>query len=360
MLVYSTRMGTTPLTKIRQLLTALGWLLFCLPPARAHDPGLSSATVTRSPSSIDVSIAWNEQDAQLVGVGLSPDARLLVPSIWEFSADGAPVPVETAGVTTGENRDLVLRMRYPAGNARAFEARSLAFERLSRGHRQFITVNDAGGQLVTSALLSAENRAVTFPGLGSPSPTPGEPATSGAGAFFLLGLEHIFTGYDHLLFLLALLLVCPTFRAAALIISCFTLAHSLTLALAAMEIVQLPSRLVEAVIAGSIIYVGAENLLRRKAMPNRWLLTTAFGLVHGLGFATALREARIGTHENLPAALISFNLGVEAGQLLIAALVLPLLFAARNRPSFQRRLLPIASALICLAGTWWIIERTIL
>src|SRR6185295_17497952 len=114
------------------------------------------------------------------------------------------------------------------------------------------------------------------------------------GAFVLLGIEHILTGYDHLIFLLGLLLAGASFKNVAKIITSFTVAHSITLALSTFDLVRIPSAVVEPLIAVSIVYVGLENIFRRD-LKWRWLLTLGFGLVHGFGFASALRSLGIGS-----------------------------------------------------------------
>ena len=149
--------------------------------------------------------------------------------------------------------------------------------------------------------------------------------------FFFMGVEHILTGYDHLLFLFGLLIAMSQFRATVWVITCFTLAHSTTLALAAFDVVRVPGRIVEPLIAATIIYVGVENLLRSGGPTGRWRLTLIFGVVHGLGFATELKEklaGMIGAKIAVP--LVSFNLGVEAGQMAVAALVLPIIWWLRS------------------------------
>ena len=180
--------------------------------------------------------------------------------------------------------------------------------------------------------------------------------------FVRLGVEHIWTGYDHLLFLLALLAVCASFRASVRVISCFTLGHSLTLALATLVWVNLPSRITEPLIAASIVYVGVENLLGRGAEPRgRGVLTFGFGLIHGFGFASVLRELGVGVNgSGLALPLFSFNFGVELGQIVIAALVLPLLWQLRKWEWFLRLGVPAISALVVLAGLYWLIARTLL
>jgi len=180
-------------------------------------------------------------------------------------------------------------------------------------------------------------------------------------AFMMLGAEHIWTGYDHLLFLFGLPVVCTRFRSTVLIISCFTLAHSLTLALATLDIVNLPGRYTEPLIAASIVYVGVENLARRGTEPrSRWALTFVFGLIHGFGFASVLRELGVGQDGRGPAMpLFSFNLGVELGQIAIAALALPIIWRLRRNETFLRRGVPALSAAVALAGLYWLLERTL-
>lgn len=180
--------------------------------------------------------------------------------------------------------------------------------------------------------------------------------------FVWLGVEHIWTGYDHLLFLLALLAVCASFRASVRVISCFTLGHSLTLVLATLDWVNVTARLAEPLIAASIVYVGVENLVRRGAEPRgRGALTFGFGLIHGFGFASVLRELGVGVNgSGLALPLFSFNLGVELGQIAIAAVVLPLLWQLRKQEWFLRRGVPAISALVALAGLYWLVARTLL
>ena len=174
-------------------------------------------------------------------------------------------------------------------------------------------------------------------------------------------MEHILTGYDHLLFLFGLLVACRRFSTMALVITCFTLAHSVTLALAALDAVSLPPRVVEPLIAASIVFVGIENLVRRDEPRRRWVLTLSFGLIHGFGFAGALREAGLGSAgAPLLVPLFSFNLGVELGQIAVAAVLLPLLWKLRERPAYQRYGQHVVSAVIAAAGVYWLVTRVFL
>lgn len=158
--------------------------------------------------------------------------------------------------------------------------------------------------------------------------------------YLLLGVEHIFTGYDHIAFLFGLLAVAGIHglrrggRQILGVVTAFTLAHSITLIASALDLFTLPPRLVEPAIALSIGYVGVENLLRPSPR-HRFLLTFCFGLVHGFGFASVLREIGLPS-KGLLLSLLSFNAGVELGQLAVVAAVLPLLalIAAPGRPRF--------------------------
>jgi hydrogenase/urease accessory protein HupE len=177
--------------------------------------------------------------------------------------------------------------------------------------------------------------------------------------FLLLGIEHIFTGYDHIAFLIGLLLLGGTVRELVKIVTAFTVAHSITLALAALSVVTPPPRLVEPLIAASIVFIGVENLwaLRTKhaaqALRHRWMVTFAFGLVHGFGFASVLRELNL-PRAVLATGLVSFNLGVECGQVAIVLAALPVLKALlRGWGPFA----PAASACVSLLGALWLVQR---
>ena len=175
------------------------------------------------------------------------------------------------------------------------------------------------------------------------------------GSFVLLGIEHILTGYDHLLFLLALLLRGGSWLTLAKIVTAFTLAHSVTLALAALDIVVLPDRLVEAVIALSIAFVAAENIFLKPVVSRRWLVSFCFGLVHGFGFSSALRELNLPTH-GLVLAQFGFNVGVELGQGLVVALALPLMALIR-RVGWGQRMVWSSSVAILVVGVVLFVER---
>lgn len=179
------------------------------------------------------------------------------------------------------------------------------------------------------------------------------------------GLAHIAAGFDHLAFLLGLLLAARSWRSLLGVVTAFTLAHSITLALAVFELVHVRSQLVEMAIALSIAYVGALNLLSKEP-GSRWVEAFVFGLIHGLGFAGAIADALVYEPLRLTA-LAGFNLGVESGQV---AIVLPLALLASRLPGARdsggvprafvapRWLRLIGSTLVLLAGLYWFAERT--
>ena len=190
--------------------------------------------------------------------------------------------------------------------------------------------------------------------------TPGARAVwSQARSFTILGVEHILTGYDHLLFLLSLLVIGGSLRNLLKVISAFTVAHSITLSLAVLNIVTLPSRWVESAIALSIVYVAVENLWRKdRAIRARWVLTLGFGLVHGLGFASILTELSI-PRSNVALSLASFNVGVELGQIAIVMLAFAALQILTRWPR-AALVRPLISAAAACVGLVWFVQRAFL
>lgn len=179
--------------------------------------------------------------------------------------------------------------------------------------------------------------------------------------FLKLGVEHILLGFDHLLFLGALLMGVRKIKPMFWVITCFTLAHSVTLALAALELVTVSSRIVEPLIALSIIVVAVANLVRPDAVADRYWLAGGFGLIHGFGFASVLRETGLAQGgQSIVMPLCAFNLGVELGQLAVAALAVPLIFGLRRWPAFLRYGIPATSVLIITLSGYWFLQRTVL
>jgi hypothetical protein len=185
------------------------------------------------------------------------------------------------------------------------------------------------------------------------------------------GVWHIWIGFDHILFLLALLLPAvvsrqqkkweavvafePAFWAVLKIVTAFTVAHSITLSLAALGIISLPSRWVESIIAASVMIAALNNVIPLFS-ERRWIMAFVFGLIHGFGFASVLADLGL-PPDALVLALIGFNLGVEAGQLAIVAAFLPIAFALRRSWFYQRIILSGGSVLIAILAMIWLAER---
>lgn len=185
-----------------------------------------------------------------------------------------------------------------------------------------------------------------------------------AGAYLVHGVQHILQGFDHLLFVLALVLIVPSRRVLLWTITAFTVAHSITLALATLGVVRVPGPPVEALIALSIALLATELIRSARGEPSLtaerpWLVAFAFGLLHGLGFAGALTQVGLPASD-VPLALLCFNVGVELGQLAIVAAAWPLLRALARidggRP--HRLVAELGSAAVCGLGLFWFLTRT--
>lgn len=233
---------------------------------------------------------------------------------------------------------------------------------LDPNHRGLLDVRV--GTTSHALVLAADRRSVTVD-LGSSN------RSAQFRSFLEEGIWHIWTGYDHILFLLSLLLPavlvythgswCPrsSMRDALLdvlkVVTAFTLAHSLTLSLAANGWVDLPSRWVESAIALTVL-LGAMNNLYPVVRERRWAVAFAFGLVHGLGFASVLSD--LGLHRwDLAIALVGFNSGVEVGQIAIVAAVVPIMYLIRGTPFYRRAFMPAGAALIGSIAVYWLAIR---
>jgi hydrogenase/urease accessory protein HupE len=221
---------------------------------------------------------------------------------------------------------------------------------LDRGHRHVAGVTLGDNRLEDVATRSRTQLSFDF-GRGGPAAR----SSSIFAPLLRMGVEHILTGYDHLLFLLGLLLVGGPLRSLIGAITAFTVAHSITLALAALDVWAPSPRFVEPCIALSIAYVGVENWFVHDAK-GRWRITFPFGLVHGFGFASALRDVAL-PRSQIPTALFGFNLGVELGQLAVVAVLLPIVLAAQKKFAWERVAMRVCTVAIALAGVVWFFAR---
>jgi hydrogenase/urease accessory protein HupE len=260
-----------------------------------------------------------------------------------------PGRVTVQGSAMGDDRVvLALALRCPAAPGRLGIAESWV-ERFGPHYRTIVSVNAAGGRAGGEFVLQDDNRRASV--------DLGQPAATRFGDFLLLGVEHILTGIDHLLFLAALLLAARGLWPILATVTAFTLAHSVTLSLAALDLVDLPTAVVEPLIAASIVWVAAENLYGATPSARRVAVTFLFGLVHGLGFAEVMKELHL-QGWRLVAGLGGFNLGVEVGQAIVVLAVAPLLLWTR-RQSWGARFRVATSAALVAIGAFWLIERIV-
>ena len=265
--------------------------------------------------------------------------------------------------TDGGYAVLAWRGRCPQQHGPLSIQYSLLFD-LDTQHRGLLKLALDG--VTHSAVLGPQSGVMQF----------AEATTTGAQfvEYLWQGVWHIWIGFDHILFLLALLLPAvllrrrwgrgsgvhgvSRFKDASLsvlaVVTAVTLAHSITLSLAALQIISLPSRLVESAIAASVVFAAANNLV--PMVQGRWLMAFFFGLIHGFGFASVLTELGLPTGA-LAVSLVGFNLGVELGQLAIVAVFLPLAFVLRHTPFYQRGVLVGGSWAALLVALAWFVER---
>lgn len=337
---------------MRAAVRCVAALIVALPTtAHAHDPGLSSLELQIEPRRIVATVSLPTADARLVA-RTSGDLATFARDGIELRLDDAVLAATVERTHQGQTGARVVLVFARTTGTRLTIVSTIP-ARLSPGHRQLVTARNTAGEALAERMLDARmNRANVALAAGD---WPSEVAER----FLALGVWHILGGYDHLLFLAALLLGVPTAGGVVRTVTAFTLAHSLTLALAALQLVRVPAAIVEPLIAASVVFVGLENLLRQP-MVSRWRLTFAFGLIHGFGFAGALRELGLGLGvTDVAVRLASFNAGVETGQIALALLLWPVSRALTAEAATRLRLAQACSTLIVGAGAYWLVLRTL-
>ena len=322
----------------------------------AHDLGIQNAD-----SLLDPAEAARVRDA-LVAL-LAPRLRLTL--------DGQPATLTFGAIDVVPDRQS-LRLAFTVSGSRpghvALQAQVFPYDPI---HQTFVNIYEDSALRLQLILDASHQTAEYYSG-----------STQGRWAvvktFVLSGIEHIMIGPDHILFLIGLLLLGGTLSRLALIVTSFTIGHSVTLTLAALDILSPSARLIEPLIALTIVVVGADNLLVLKARRNsaehsaardaapkseadiRAWLAVAFGLIHGFGFAYVLKEFGL-PQAALGWSLFAFNLGVEIGQLVIVAVAAgTLAFVQRRSAGAARQIAFAGSVAVILAGTYWFIERVFL
>lgn len=391
------------MTKMVGRLLALSILLFVMtaPDARAHeiDPAIADVQVTDTEVIIDIRLALESILAEMdlasitetVGSPVeeiydelratSPETlRAELEDFWPrmqqrivIEVEGARLLPELVGASIPEIGDfelaristISLRADLPEGNAPVRFGWAALYGDL-------VVRQVGGGEDAYTAFLSDGDLSEPLPRL--------EIRTESAGAVFaryiIVGFEHIIPlGIDHILFVLGLFFFSLHLRPILFQVTSFTVAHTITLALASLGIVTIPASVVEPLIAASIVYVGVENLRGHTNVKARTALVFVFGLLHGLGFASVLGDFGI-TASHFVAALIGFNIGVEFGQLAVIMTALVLILIAvrlagfaplpddeapvRQTQVMYRAVSVVGSLVISLIGAWWTIERVFL
>ena len=366
---------------------ALALLLALLhAPAWAHKPSDSYLTLRATAGSGDVAVRWDialrdlDYVLQLDRDGNGEiswgevrqregDITQLATSRLEMSAAGKPCSWATAGPlqldhhSDGTYAVLSLALKCPSLEAPLKARYSLLFD-VDPSHRGLVQWVGPGADTAQALVFGNDSASQTL-------------ALQPAGAWQTLrqylvdGVWHIWIGYDHILFLLSLLLpavlvrkpggweASPGFwgsgKEVLKVVTAFTLAHSITLSLAALQIISLPSRLVESAIAASVVFAALNNL-RGTIESKRWVMAFAFGLIHGFGFASVLADLGL-PKDALVLALVGFNGGVEVGQLAIVAVFLPLAFALRGTRFYRLGILKGGSVLVAMLAAWWLVQR---
>jgi hypothetical protein len=332
---------------------ALALLFALFATAGAHD-------VSQSQSKIDIDgrevrVLFTLNPVQLRDPVTPEQVPLAIDSIYAsvqqhylLRSPAAPVRVTLEKYELLANYLLRMQILYVfAQDVREIEIASTMGQIMPADHNHLMSVRLNG--TLHEAILNAGSPSAKFTGVQATN-------WQTLWRFTRLGVEHIFTGYDHLAFLLGLLVATTTMGSLVKVITSFTLAHSITLALATFNLVNLPSRLTESLIAVSIGYIAAENLLNFRAM-KRYYVTFFFGLVHGFGFSTVLRDMEL-PRSSLALSLFSFNFGVELGQITFVLLIFPLVQDLVK--SGWSRLKPAVSAGVGCLAVYWFVQRAFL
>jgi hydrogenase/urease accessory protein HupE len=339
-------------------------------PALAHNAGVSTSRIIIAGRTVEVEINALARDyEQAVGVRIADKGSgevnavalaVMAPAILKYVDNHVAVLADSQhcapGTGTAKAADthvlVAIAWRCPPDGDLRY--RVALFQDIDPAARHLALITDEG----TEHELVLDRNAPEIALFGSASSV-----WQVVGRFIQAGIEHIFLGYDHIAFLLAVILWGQRLWPLVKVVTAFTIAHSITLSLAALQIFVVPSSIVEPAIAGSIIFVAVENFFSRD-VDRRWPVTFAFGLIHGFGFAGALREIGLPADALVPA-LTAFNIGVEIGQIVIVALAFPLLLLSdrigRGGTAHKGRhpaLVYSGSAMIVALGLYWLIERT--
>lgn len=348
----------------------------------AHNPGTSLANVYTTENQLRITFSFTLVDIETSvaiennknNIFSSDEFNDAYPYLFQLFSKGVSVYVEdqlqvadTIEMSIESNENLVLDIVYDVHDEKFFKLSLPVLKQLPRGHRTYLQYNNHG--ITSQYVLSANSIPIDL----NITTSTTENLKTTFKAYFRQGIDHIFLGIDHILFLVTLLLPALLINKGShskdsenlksclidviKIVTAFTIAHSITLGLALYHIVQLPNRLTEVAIAFSIIICAIHNL--RPILPAaRWALAFSFGLVHGFGFADALKALGV-TSQDAILPLLSFNLGIETGQLSIIIVIVPVLYLVRNSSGFIFWIYKGGSMATILIASVWMIERAI-
>ena len=368
----------------------LAWLLVaCAAPAWAHKSSDAYLQLAPAGRGVDLRIDVALRDLDVV-LDLDADAngeltwgeiKAAWPSIEDYVARHVAIEgcslraIDRALERRSDGAYAALRLQSDCAVPAEPQLRYSMFAEVDPTHRGIARVQRGDGSV--SVLLLEPQGQVEHCGRDRLPQRSPEPSGANASASFLLeGVHHIVTGYDHLLFLLCLILPAVMRRDGRLprhwepvprladalmpvlwIVTAFTLAHSITLALAALKIVSLPAGFVEPAIAATIVLAALDNLVPIFGRVQRWMVAFGFGLIHGFGFAGVLGELDLPAGE-FAWALLRFNLGLELGQIAVVSLAVALLFALRGHRAYPRFAIGAGSLAAMVVGALWFVERT--
>jgi HupE / UreJ protein len=344
---------------------------------QAHDPGLSSAVVTVGDEQIEVLLGFAQKDAESM-IASGPNAAendalesfaAIRTELESIAANGFSlylgrqrvIPNQaTARRKDAQNIEISLQFQRPKSGEVRFV--STLFDRLPLGHRQFLSVQTTSGIDLGQALLSAKESLLEINLPAAAGDTAASTSNYASLAFLKLGVEHIWLGVDHLLFVFGLLLLVKSRWMLFKTITAFTVAHSITLALATLGYAHLPALLLNAAIALSILILGLEVVrsgIGKKSITilHPWIVAFAFGLLHGFGFASGLSALGLPS-AGIPLALVMFNVGVEIGQVSFVLLVLILERSFRQLEiCWPRWVQVLPGYTVGSLGAFWTIQR---
>lgn len=349
-------------------------------PAMAHDPGLSFVNIELNRGKLSTHIIFARKDLErfvqldkhnffsiddthIEDRQIKLELTQFILSAVELYVAEKKLPAEIIDIEVDTSDAVHFKLDYLTVTGESLLIHSSMIDKFSPGHRQIVKVRK-NNQLVNSRILSARQPRFQLD-------LPELDQWSQFLSFMIDGVWHIWIGFDHILFIITLILPAvlllnqkqwqpqsnlkQIIKQTVYVISAFTVAHSLTLALTVFDVISLPIQIIESVIAASVI-IAAFNNIFIWVNQRLWLLAFVFGLVHGMGFASVLNEIGLYSYNQL-ITVIGFNLGVELGQIVIISIILPVLYSLRKYRFYKPVLMQSGSMIIIVIASMWFLER---